>query len=228
MLRINSPCAIDRFHIRGCSTIFQAVSGKIVAVEGAEPQNGKLRQINCPNTNNLYAAILELLTRFERATCSLRVSCSTCWATVAYFLNRPSIASLPFWVKRNLKNKPNGSKKLWKTAIFLLTKRIAYVIVVVVGFGRVPEWPKGTDCKSAAFSFGGSNPPSPTKNRLAFASLFFIHCESNGISSRVSVYIIKGGVAALVSHHTFRCVSKASFAMMIYTALPIFFATQYH
>lgn len=62
MLRINSPCAIDRFHIRGCSTIFQAVSGKIVAVEGAEPQNGKLRQINCPNTNNLYAAILELVT----------------------------------------------------------------------------------------------------------------------------------------------------------------------
>ena len=29
-------------------------------------------------------------------------------------------------------------------------------------YGRVPEWPKGTDCKSAAFSFGGSNPPSPT------------------------------------------------------------------
>ena len=25
------------------------------------------------------------------------------------------------------------------------------------------EWPMGTDCKSAAFSFGGSNPPAPTK-----------------------------------------------------------------
>ena len=25
--------------------------------------------------------------------------------------------------------------------------------------GRFPEWPKGTDCKSAANCFGGSNPP---------------------------------------------------------------------
>ncbi len=25
--------------------------------------------------------------------------------------------------------------------------------------GRIPEWPKGTDCKSAANCFGGSNPP---------------------------------------------------------------------
>ncbi len=32
--------------------------------------------------------------------------------------------------------------------------------------GRVPEWPKGTDCKSAAYSFGGSNPPSPIKTFL--------------------------------------------------------------
>ena len=31
-------------------------------------------------------------------------------------------------------------------------------------YGRVPEWLKGTDCKSAAYSFGGSNPPSPIKN----------------------------------------------------------------
>ena len=29
--------------------------------------------------------------------------------------------------------------------------------------GRVPERPKGADCKSVADSFGGSNPPSPTK-----------------------------------------------------------------
>ena len=26
-------------------------------------------------------------------------------------------------------------------------------------YGRIPEWPKGTDCKSAANCFGGSNPP---------------------------------------------------------------------
>ena len=30
--------------------------------------------------------------------------------------------------------------------------------------GGVPEWPKGTDCKSAAFRFDGSNPSSPTKS----------------------------------------------------------------
>ncbi|MBQ4612312.1 MAG: hypothetical protein IJB26_02040, partial [Clostridia bacterium] len=27
------------------------------------------------------------------------------------------------------------------------------------------EWPKGTDCKSAGYAFGGSNPPSPTRKR---------------------------------------------------------------
>ena len=26
-------------------------------------------------------------------------------------------------------------------------------------YGWIPEWPKGTDCKSAATCFGGSNPP---------------------------------------------------------------------
>ena len=26
-------------------------------------------------------------------------------------------------------------------------------------YGWIPEWPKGTDCKSAAYCFGGSNPP---------------------------------------------------------------------
>ena len=29
-------------------------------------------------------------------------------------------------------------------------------------YGGIPEWPKGTDCKSAVNDFGGSNPPSPT------------------------------------------------------------------
>ena len=28
--------------------------------------------------------------------------------------------------------------------------------------GEVPEWTKGTDCKSVAVGFGGSNPPLPT------------------------------------------------------------------
>ena len=29
-------------------------------------------------------------------------------------------------------------------------------------YGWIPEWPKGTDCKSAANCFGGSNPPPST------------------------------------------------------------------
>ncbi len=32
-------------------------------------------------------------------------------------------------------------------------------VPLVVIYGWVPEWPKGTDCKSAADCFGGSNPP---------------------------------------------------------------------
>ena len=39
--------------------------------------------------------------------------------------------------------------------------------------GGIPEWPKGTDCKSAGTAFGGSNPPSPTKTkRTPCASVF--------------------------------------------------------
>ena len=36
---------------------------------------------------------------------------------------------------------------------------------------------------------------------------FFIHCESNGISSRVSVYIINTALPCCISSHR-RCVSK--------------------
>ena len=32
-----------------------------------------------------------------------------------------------------------------------------------INHGWIPEWPKGTDCKSAATCFGGSNPPPPSK-----------------------------------------------------------------
>ena len=36
--------------------------------------------------------------------------------------------------------------------------------------GQIPEWPKGTDCKSAANCFGGSNPP-PSISRKALADV---------------------------------------------------------
>ena len=32
--------------------------------------------------------------------------------------------------------------------------------------GWIPEWPKGTDCKSAANCFGGSNPPPSISSAL--------------------------------------------------------------
>ena len=32
-------------------------------------------------------------------------------------------------------------------------------------YGWIPEWPKGTDCKSAATCFGGSNPPPSIRRR---------------------------------------------------------------
>ena len=38
-------------------------------------------------------------------------------------------------------------------------------------YGRVPEWTKGADCKSAGDAYGGSNPPPPTR------------CPRNGTSS---------------------------------------------
>ena len=36
--------------------------------------------------------------------------------------------------------------------------------------GWIPEWPKGTDCKSAANCFGGSNPPPSIFSQIKVAS----------------------------------------------------------
>jgi hypothetical protein len=40
-------------------------------------------------------------------------------------------------------------------------------------FGGVPEWPKGSDCKSDGSAFGGSNPPPSTTvmMKLRFAGV---------------------------------------------------------
>ena len=35
-------------------------------------------------------------------------------------------------------------------------------------FGWIPEWPKGTDCKSAANCFGGSNPPPSIQMTVSY------------------------------------------------------------
>ena len=64
-------------------------------------------------------------------------------------------------------------------------------------YGGIPEWPKGTDCKSAVNDFGGSNPPSPTKLRIErcgvllfsrrFPNYFMSFCK-NGIGSRTTFF----------------------------------------
>ena len=50
-------------------------------------------------------------------------------------------------------------------ALLLLTAalvRMRQRIPAPTEYGGVPEWPKGTDCKSAGYAYGGSNPPAPT------------------------------------------------------------------
>ena len=38
---------------------------------------------------------------------------------------------------------------------------------MATSYGWIPEWPKGTDCKSAANCFGGSNPPPSIQFNIA-------------------------------------------------------------
>ena len=56
----------------------------------------------------------------------------------------------------------------------------------IIGFnGQIPEWPKGTDCKSAATCFGGSNPPLPigiTFSVIAYNKIYYRGMEQSGSS----------------------------------------------
>ena len=57
---------------------------------------------------------------------------------------------------------------------------------VLIEYGRIPEWPKGTDCKSAANCFGGSNPPLPigiTFSVIAYNKIYYRGMEQSGSSS---------------------------------------------
>ena len=47
---------------------------------------------------------------------------------------------------------------------------IGFLKILYFHNGWIPEWPKGTDCKSAANCFGGSNPP-PSISRKALADV---------------------------------------------------------
>ena len=52
-------------------------------------------------------------------------------------------------------------------------------------YGGFPEWPKGTDCKSAGDAFGGSNPPSPTKYRAEALPRLGIYFASRWIRNEL-------------------------------------------
>ena len=64
--------------------------------------------------------------------------------------------------------------------------------------GKIPEWPKGADCKSVGTAFGGSNPPLPTKKKTSQCGVFFL---MSGIVDSAR-FTPRG---ALRLNHLFRC-----------------------
>ena len=67
------------------------------------------------------------------------------------------------------------------------SRSILYCFVIN---GQIPEWPKGTDCKSAATCFGGSNPPPPIKINIDF--LIFIVYNKKALSRGGAVWKLVG------------------------------------
>ena len=54
-----------------------------------------------------------------------------------------------------------------------------------ISHGRVPERSNGADCKSVAFGFGGSNPPSPTNHGdLRIAVIFLLAVRRGGLANK--------------------------------------------
>ena len=51
--------------------------------------------------------------------------------------------------------------------------------------GKIPEWPKGADCKSVGTAFGGSNPPLPTKKESIEIPMLSFFCEREWMRYRV-------------------------------------------
>ena len=66
--------------------------------------------------------------------------------------------------------------------------------------GEVPEWPKGTDCKSVGEAFGGSNPPLPTTTGVItydyagvtqLARVTAFQAVGRGFESRLPLFFVK-------------------------------------
>ena len=78
-----------------------------------------------------------------------------------------------------------GSSPIASSKIYRFIKYYYYVLSDIVfryPYGGVPEWLKGTDCKSVGSAFGGSNPPPSTN------------------SSSLYGYNLRAGIAQLVEH----------------------------
>ena len=92
------------------------------------------------------------------------------------------------------------SAKTLKICVFALDKGEKYVIITSVGFGSVPEWPKGADCKSVVFDFGGSNPPAPTKTMSTAygrCSLFWSKAVVSRNTASLSVFAVRRNAGCL-------------------------------
>ena len=76
-----------------------------------------------------------------------------------------------------------------------------------ISYGRVPEWPKGADCKSVVSDFGGSNPPSPTTSpqaayrlrRLFYKSHQRAHSAASPFPKKVTLRLCCSLVNALTT-----------------------------
>ena len=70
--------------------------------------------------------------------------------------------------------------------LLLLTATSACKTIAGLHFGGVPEWSKGSDCKSDGSAFGGSNPPPSTKCQVSGS------CLHGGVFEPMEVHEIAG------------------------------------
>ena len=54
---------------------------------------------------------------------------------------------------------------IWMKKTIIIERLDLLSVSCAEGFGQVPKWPKGADCKSVAIGFQGSNPCLPTTLR---------------------------------------------------------------
>ena len=136
----------------------------------------------------------------QRSVCNPRVSCSlqlcspTCPSKLRRRASRPSAGKMKKWREKAKfpVDKTAGSSGKINPAVG--TAGVAQLVEQLIcnqqvggsnpstsstiSYGGIPERSNGADCKSVAFGFGGSNPPSPTKGACN-CGRFFSFCETS-------------------------------------------------